>query len=98
VCLIDIVAKNLGVHKICFSGGVFQNMLLVDWIKEKYKDKYQLSFHMNLSPNDENISFGQLVYTENGISSALAITPDGKSEETYLDIKEEQVGNSVFIN
>lgn len=69
VCLVDIVAKNIGVNKICFSGGVFQNTLLVDWIMEKYGDNYQLYFHKNLSPNDENISFGQVVYFDNDIKT-----------------------------
>lgn len=67
VCLIDILAKNTGTGKICFSGGVFQNALLVDWLQQEYKNKYQLYFHQHLSPNDENISFGQLVYFDNDI-------------------------------
>lgn len=69
VCLIDIVAMNIGVEKICFSGGVFQNALLVDWIQTELKDKYQLHFHKNLSPNDENISFGQMIYYDNNLKS-----------------------------
>ena len=69
VCLIHIVAKNVGTTMICFSGGVFQNALLVDWIVYQYKEKYQIYFHKNLSPNDENISFGQLVYHDNNITS-----------------------------
>ena len=60
VCLIDIVAKNINVEKICCSGGVFQNALLADWIQTMYRGKYQLYFHKNLSPNDENISFGTI--------------------------------------
>ena len=67
VGLIDIVATNLKIEKICFSGGVFQNALLVDWIDHEYRDKYDLYFHKNLSPNDENISFGQMVYHDNNI-------------------------------
>ena len=68
---IGIVAKTLDIHKICFSGGVFQNVLLVDWIKHKYEQNYKLYFHINLSPNDENISFGQFVYHENKIDTKL---------------------------
>lgn len=62
VCLVDIVATARGINHIAFSGGVFQNALLVDWIKYLHADKYQLYFHKHLSPNDENISFGQMVY------------------------------------
>jgi hydrogenase maturation protein HypF len=65
-----MVAKNANVRNICFSGGVFQNALLVDWIRIKYKDEYQLFFHNQLSPNDENISFGQLAYYDNEIKSS----------------------------
>lgn len=69
VCLIDIVAKNIGTEKICFSGGVFQNSLLTDWIQKEYSQNYHLYFHRHLSPNDENISFGQLVYYDNNIKT-----------------------------
>ncbi len=71
VCLIDIVAQHLLIEKICFSGGVFQNALLVDWIQHELSNKYQLYFHQHLSPNDENISFGQLVYYDNNISTII---------------------------
>lgn len=46
--------------EIAFSGGVFQNSVLVDLIIDHLKPKYKLHFHEMLSPNDENISFGQL--------------------------------------
>jgi hydrogenase maturation protein HypF len=74
VHLIGMVAKNIDAKKICFSGGVFQNALLVDWILREYKNKYQLYFHKNLSPNDENISFGQMVYCDNNIVSSAVPT------------------------
>ena len=48
--------------KICFSGGVFQNGLLVDLILIQMALDKDLYFHEKLSPNDENISFGQLMY------------------------------------
>ncbi|WP_194139936.1 carbamoyltransferase HypF [Flavobacterium hungaricum] len=46
--------------EIAFSGGVFQNSVLVDLIIDHLKPKFKLHFHEMLSPNDENISFGQL--------------------------------------
>ncbi len=88
VCLIDKVAESMHVEKICFSGGVFQNALLTDWIQIKYKDSYQLFFHKSLSPNDENISFGQLVYYENGISSAGRRETLSDKRETLPDKRE----------
>lgn len=84
VCLIDIVAKNLSVEKICCSGGVFQNALLVDWVQKELGNKYQLYFHKNLSPNDENISFGQLVYYDNNIASRSKDNFKNKTTEQNL--------------
>lgn len=59
--LVKIVANNLKIKQIAFSGGVFQNGLLVDLILHHLKAEFNLYFHQQLSPNDENISFGQLV-------------------------------------
>jgi hydrogenase maturation protein HypF len=53
-------AKEFGVQKIAFSGGVFQNALLVDLIIQLMGHDYLLFFHKQLSCNDECISFGQL--------------------------------------
>ena len=54
------VANKLSIKKVAMSGGVFQNALLVDMIYKLMADDYELFFHQQLSPNDENISFGQL--------------------------------------
>lgn len=51
-----------GVKKIAFSGGVFQNALLVDLCFEILHPDFDLYFHQQLSPNDENIAFGQLTH------------------------------------
>ena len=59
--LIKVIANNLKIRNIAFSGGVFQNCLLVDLILHHLKANFELYFHEQLSPNDENISFGQLV-------------------------------------
>jgi hydrogenase maturation protein HypF len=61
VKLIISAAEYLQTNKLAFSGGVFQNSLLVDLIRYHLKEDFQLYFHHDLSPNDENISFGQLV-------------------------------------
>jgi hydrogenase maturation protein HypF len=62
VNLIRHEAEKQGVKKIAFSGGVFQNSLLIDLIKTVLKEEYELIFHQRLSSNDENISYGQLAY------------------------------------
>jgi len=59
--LIKIIANNLKIKQIAFSGGVFQNGLLVDLIQHHLAEEFTLFFHQQLSPNDENISFGQLI-------------------------------------
>jgi len=89
VCLIGTIAEKLNIKHICFSGGVFQNELLVDWIKIEYANKYQLYFHINLSPNDENISFGQMVYHENCIKSK----PLAANISSRKNTNEEQFNN-----
>ena len=61
VQLIRRIANNLKTKKIAMSGGVFQNALLVDLIIGHLGKDFQLYFHKQLSPNDENISFGQLM-------------------------------------
>lgn len=61
------VAEKQGVQKIAFSGGVFQNTLLVSLLKYHLGKNFQLYFHHQLSPNDENISLGQLFYVEREI-------------------------------
>ena len=62
VKIIKKVAQNTGCKKLAFSGGVFQNSLLVDLIIHHLDAEFELFFHQQLSPNDENISFGQLFF------------------------------------
>ena len=61
VQMIEEVVLRGGFKSIAFSGGVFQNGLLVDMIIDQLGDKFKLYFHKHLSPNDECISYGQLV-------------------------------------
>ena len=61
---IEHIATIQSVEKIAFSGGVFQNGLLVDLLKHYLEGNFELYFHKALSPNDENISFGQLAWYE----------------------------------
>ena len=81
VSLIEPIAVSLKIENICFSGGVFQNALLVDWIKNVLGANYQLYFHKYLSPNDENISFGQMVYYENMMPRPKLTRRDGEKME-----------------
>lgn len=58
---IESIAVKLNIKNIAFSGGVFQNALLVRLCVENLNN-YQFYFHKNLSPNDECISTGQLAH------------------------------------
>ena len=60
--LIIKVSKSNNYSHIALSGGVFQNTTLVDMLLELAPKEIKLYFHKDLSPNDENISFGQLMY------------------------------------
>lgn len=62
VHIIQVLAETVNIKEIAFSGGVFQNSLLVDLLIHHLGKDYKLYFHQELSPNDENISFGQLIY------------------------------------
>jgi hydrogenase maturation protein HypF len=56
------VAENSKSSKICLSGGVFQNATLIDMLIELNDNRRKLYFNRNLTPNDENIAFGQMMY------------------------------------
>ena len=57
-----LLAERERVRKIAFSGGVFQNSLLVNLIRKRWGNDFDLYFHVQTSPNDECISLGQLAW------------------------------------
>jgi hydrogenase maturation protein HypF len=61
---IENVSNYFGMNKITFSGGVFQNELLVHLIIKLLSGQKELYFHKQLSPNDECIGFGQIACYE----------------------------------
>ena len=63
--LVRELADSIGVRKIAFSGGVFQNTILIDMLQELLKEGHETYFNVNLAPNDENISYGQVMYHMN---------------------------------
>jgi len=58
--VIEHVAECLHIPHIAFSGGVFQNAVLVDVLKHELSVASTLYFNRQLSPNDECIGFGQI--------------------------------------
>jgi hydrogenase maturation protein HypF len=60
------MAKKHSFETIACSGGVFQNALLVSMLQDMTnKEGINLKLNCKLSPNDENLSFGQLMYNQN---------------------------------
>ena len=70
---ISTISNVLNVDALAFSGGVFQNALLIDLIIKEMGGKKELYFHKQLSPNDENIGFGQLVYVAQKIDTGSSV-------------------------
>ena len=64
VRLVGEIARKEGINKIAFSGGVFQNALLIDLCMDRMGKAFDLYFHKQLSPNDENIAYGQLILAD----------------------------------
>ncbi|MFD1314704.1 carbamoyltransferase HypF [Namhaeicola litoreus] len=60
--IIFYMAEKQKVKEIALSGGVFQNASLVDLLIDLKGKEYNLYFNESFSPNDENISFGQMMY------------------------------------
>jgi hydrogenase maturation protein HypF len=61
---IENVSSYFDIRKIAFSGGVFQNELLIHLINRLVFENKELYFHRQLSPNDECIGFGQIARYE----------------------------------
>jgi hydrogenase maturation protein HypF len=59
--IIRLVVERAGVKMVAFSGGVFQNSVILDLLNDRLAGQYDLLFHDQLSPNDEAVSFGQLM-------------------------------------
>lgn len=63
--LVDYIKLEVSKRKyknLAFSGGVFQNKFLVELIQLQLNKDFQLFFNKSFSPNDESISFGQLMH------------------------------------
>jgi hydrogenase maturation protein HypF len=72
VVLVISMAESMTVGKIVFSGGVFQNTVLIDLLHWHVGDRLELYFHKELPSNDENLSFGQMVYYDNDIDGCCS--------------------------
>ncbi|MEM8764623.1 MAG: carbamoyltransferase HypF [Bacteroidota bacterium] len=60
------MAKTFEIPTIAFSGGVFQNRLLVKTLRDMARNNgFTLYFNQEVSSNDENIALGQLAFYQN---------------------------------
>jgi hydrogenase maturation protein HypF len=62
VSIVRQIVEKTEIRNVGFSGGVFQNALLVDLLTQALGGSCRLLFHEQLSPNDENIALGQLAW------------------------------------
>ena len=86
--MIEQVAAHFDIERLAFSGGVFQNALLVDMITNLLPQK-KLYFHRQLSPNDESIGFGQLAWLEmynNAQKGTTSTQHNNADQQTHLAI------------
>jgi hydrogenase maturation protein HypF len=60
--LVYMISDQSHCDMLAFSGGVFQNALLVDTIIGLNTSARNLYFQKQVSPNDEGISLGQMAY------------------------------------
>lgn len=56
------IARRQQIHRLAFSGGVWQNALLTQLAIRQLTGEFELFFHRELSSNDENIALGQLAH------------------------------------
>jgi hydrogenase maturation protein HypF len=53
------LAKLTGIRKVALSGGVFQNMTLLEQVVSLLEDEFTLLLHRQVPPNDGGLSLGQ---------------------------------------
>ncbi|MCX7695542.1 MAG: carbamoyltransferase HypF [Caloramator sp.] len=71
VCFASSIAEKIkqetGCNEVVLSGGVFQNMYLLNKTKNKFKELgFNVYTHRRVSTNDEGISLGQIAVVANG--------------------------------
>lgn len=78
--VIQSVAEARKFTTIAFSGGVFQNTLLIDLVRARLNGR-KLLVHHELSPNDENIAFGQLA----AVAHELMLSAKSTKSEFHIN-------------
>ncbi|RMG60308.1 MAG: hypothetical protein D6722_21155 [Bacteroidetes bacterium] len=76
-------ARHLGLRRLGFSGGVFQNALLIDLLYTHLGADHALFFHQALPPNDENIALGQLAWQAYGLTAAMDVSTNQSQNHVF---------------
>ncbi len=64
----EILREKYGVKNVGFTGGVFQNRLLINLIRKLFEGKdFKLYFHRQVPPNDGGISLGQVILARRSV-------------------------------
>ncbi len=63
--------KKFNVQEVVFSGGCFQNVLLLHFFERFLKTHVNLYFHKELSPGDSSISIGQILVANAKLNSNI---------------------------
>lgn len=80
-CFMVETAALFNTKHIACSGGVFQNALLADLLLHHAAYNFHIHLHKELSPNDENISFGQLVMAARNINNCVHLQQEAIPEK-----------------
>lgn len=58
--MIDLLGKESNLNKVVLSGGVCQNITLLDLIYKELEDRYDIYINEKVSSNDGGIALGQM--------------------------------------
>lgn len=65
--MLDRIRIDSGLNRVVLSGGVFQNIYLLNKLVRKLKAlEFSVYIHKRVSTNDEGLSLGQLIIAQNG--------------------------------
>lgn len=79
------LAKKHQFKTIACSGGVFQNAVLIANLNQMAKkEKIKIVFNRKLSANDENISYGQLMYYQHLKNENNVFSNSGKNKKNRI--------------
>jgi hydrogenase maturation protein HypF len=79
-CIIRVANKQ-NIQTVACSGGVFQNSVLVKMLLNSNLD---IKLHQHLSPNDENIAYGQLQYYQHIKEETHVFSNSRKNKGHYI--------------